>query len=356
MQDNEQSKIYAMKFSLLAIIGLFGFQVSFSQTVSIKGVLTNTTGNDTLSLKAFSDDGNKVKKIAINSKTGEFSYTTQLQSAGYFRLGVSDQNFVMLLLSPNDKVVITADATDMFGSAKITGSAQTTLFYEANAAFVDFKKQRDSIQQAFTNQQQLQQLKEENFAINFIKKNPKSLASLMMIDKVSKETHGAIINTLDSNLYLEYPNNKMVQDFHAEIGRQKFLSEGSIAPEIELKDKNGKKVALSSLRGKVVLIDFWATWCGPCKAEIPNLRRIYEEYHEKGFEIYSVSLDRNKDQWINGSGELKWVSVLDEGGAVATQFSIASIPSMFLLDKSGKIVAKNLRGAQLYLKISDMFQ
>jgi len=330
--------------------------VAFNQTVTIKGVLLNVKSTDTLLFKTFGSSDNMDKRIPLNIKTGEFSYTVDLQTAGYYKLSFSDQNFLLLLLTPGDKVSLSANAQDLYGSARITGSTQTTLFYEANATFVDFKKQRDSLQQAFTNSQQLQSLKEENFAINFIKNNPKSLASLMMIDKVSKETHGSILSMLDSNLYLEYPTNKMVQDFHGEIVRQNFLTEGSLPPNIELKNKNGDKVSLSSLRGKVVLIDFWATWCGPCKAEIPNLQRIYEAYHEKGFEIYSISLDRDKDKWVNGSGDLKWTSVLDENGVVANQYGITSIPSMFLLGKDGKIVAKNLRGAQLYMKVADMFQ
>ena len=327
-----------------------------AQTITIKGTINDCNGSDTLIFKAFSNTDNIEKKIKINPGTCDFRFTTQLQSGGYYRLGLTDQNFLMLLLSPGDNISITAQAVDLFGTAKISGSKQTDLFYQANSAFVDFKKQRDSIQQNFNQQQQAQSAKEEKYAINFIKSNPKSLASLMMIDKLNIETNKDVLFYLDSTLYLEYPNNKMVQDFHAEVGRHKFLSEGSIAPDIELKDKNNKKIKLSSLRGKYVLIDFWATWCGPCKAEIPNLKRIYENFHEKGLEIYSISLDRDREKWVKGSDDLTWISVWDENSVASGQYAVSSIPHMLLLDKTGKIIGKNLRGAQLYLKISDLMQ
>lgn len=138
---------------------------------------------------------------------------------------------------------------------------------------------------------------------------------------------------------------------------------GDTAPEIELKDPNGKTYKLSSLRGKYVLIDFWASWCGPCRRENPNVVSAYKKYSKakfkegKGFEIFSVSLDNNADKWqaaIKKDG-LSWkYHVSDLRGwssSAAAKYRVNSIPQSFLIDPEGKIIAKNLRGMKLHLEL-----
>lgn len=136
---------------------------------------------------------------------------------------------------------------------------------------------------------------------------------------------------------------------------------GQRAPEILLTNPQGKEIALSGLRGKVVLIDFWASWCGPCRQENPNIVAQYERYKDKGFTIYSVSLDMKKEDWVNAikNDRLAWpyhVSDLkfwySEPAAV---YGINAIPANFLLDEKGVILARNLRGAQLGAFLNEMF-
>jgi peroxiredoxin len=135
---------------------------------------------------------------------------------------------------------------------------------------------------------------------------------------------------------------------------------GDQAPDIVLNDIQGNKLALSSLKGKVVLIDFWASWCGPCRMENPNVVNTYNQYKEKGFTVYSVSLDNNKPSWMNAIEKdgLTWSNhVSDLKGwqsAGAALYQVKGIPATFLLDKDGIIIAKNLRGAALQQKLSEI--
>ncbi len=116
---------------------------------------------------------------------------------------------------------------------------------------------------------------------------------------------------------------------------------GNMAKEINLPDTKNQTIALSSLKGKVVLIDFWASWCRPCRQTIPGLKKLYSLYHDKGFEIYGVSLDDNAKAWQQAisDDQSAWIHVNDKSGSVANQWVVSVIPTTFLLDKTGKIVA-----------------
>ena len=137
------------------------------------------------------------------------------------------------------------------------------------------------------------------------------------------------------------------------------VSVGRIAPEIELPAPDGRSVKLSSLRGQYVLIDFWASWCGPCLAEAPNVKAIYEDYKDKGFEVYGISLDTDKEAWekaIEQNG-LGWIHVssLKGNDAVTAAYNVSGIPCTYLLDKEGRIIAKDLRGQELREKVASLF-
>lgn len=133
------------------------------------------------------------------------------------------------------------------------------------------------------------------------------------------------------------------------------------APEIVQSDTAGVMRKLSDLKGKYVLIDFWASWCGPCRRENPTVVAMYKKYHEKGFEVFSVSLDRDKQSWINAINQdgLLWANHVSDlknwGNAAAATYGVQSIPRTVLVDKDGNIVAHNLRGEELEKRLKDIF-
>lgn len=140
------------------------------------------------------------------------------------------------------------------------------------------------------------------------------------------------------------------------------LPNDTIAPEIELLSPKGKVIKLSSLRGKMVLLDFWASWCGPCRNESPNVVEAYEKYHKKeftnaqGFEVFSVSLDRDQNDWKKAilADKLNWkYHVLDAQGLAAANYQVSTIPNAFLIDGQGNIIASgsDLRGLNLHITL-----
>jgi thiol-disulfide isomerase/thioredoxin len=157
------------------------------------------------------------------------------------------------------------------------------------------------------------------------------------------------------------------QVFQIESAYNEYLNaganpaQGPVAPEISMKDPNGKVLKLSSLRGKIVLIDFWASWCGPCRRESPNVVKLYKQYKDKGFTVFSVSLDDDAAAWkkaIAADGLIWPNHVSDLKGwetPMVQTYGISGIPHTVLIDKQGKIIATGLRGESLEQKLKELF-
>ena len=173
------------------------------------------------------------------------------------------------------------------------------------------------------------------------------------------DQYAPLYKAVRDDLIGRYPTHDFV--LHLDQKLRKAVIVGMDAPEIALSDTASQTRRLSDLRGKVVLIDFWASWCRPCRAENPNVVRIYKKYHDMGFEIFSVSLDKDYDAWVNAikADGLVWPNhvsdLLGWKSAAGQLYSITSIPSTVLVDRDGKVLARNLRGAKLESKLKEIF-
>ena len=196
----------------------------------------------------------------------------------------------------------------------------------------------------------LQQYNDSDVAPYFIEMNMLRMMSLEQI----------------SSFYDRFTNRVKQTEKGREIGERiallKKLAPGSFAPEFELTTSDGKKIALKDLRGHRVLLDFWASWCGPCMDEMSNVKALYEKYHDRGLEIVGISMDNNKAKWegaIERAG-LVWHHVSSLKGMnrcpVAKLYQVVAIPKLYIVDKDGKIIAKDLRGEDLREKMDELFQ
>tara|TARA_A100001011_G_C14316043_1_gene848038 strand:- start:2619 stop:3701 length:1083 start_codon:yes stop_codon:yes gene_type:complete len=288
-----------------------------------------------------------------------------------FRLNIVGKNSIDFVLENND-VNISIDGNDISVIGSV-GTDNLTIIkkyindyqderYELNRSFIQASRDDNKLE-ILKIRNQSEQL-ENNFTKNFKKliwNMDNSIASFFVADYLKIDDH---FNFWDS-LILKYEKDLGYTSYYKALNekfnRIKVLSIGQYAPEISLNDPDENQLTLSSLRGKYVLLDFWAAWCRPCRVENPNIVKMYNKYKNYGFEVFQVSLDRDKSTWINainkdGLNELNHVSDLKFWKSdAAITYNIKSIPASFFIDPDGKIIAKNLRGPRLEKKLSEIF-
>jgi peroxiredoxin len=351
----------------------------------LKGKLANP-GGEQIYLDKLNVEGISVLDTAILNENGEFIFLHANPSLGFYRLRITDSNFGMMVLDSNQKVTVTGDTRDLGHTFKVEGSPDSQLFQEVNEIAQHSYQKRDSLMrsyEAYANLNKGNEAKIKEYAasaeqqyntaakalndylLNIINKHSASLVAIIALQQLapefSEDGYMAYYKQVDDRLTLAHPGAVPVLAFHQSVQNMFKTGMGSVAPDFTLPTPEGKTLALSSLKGKYVLLDFWASWCGPCRAESPNMVKMYQKFHPKGLEILSISLDDNKDKWISAikKDNLKWNHVSDLGGwqsAAAKMYTVTSIPQTFLLDKEGKIIAKGLRAEGLEAKLDEILK
>lgn len=196
----------------------------------------------------------------------------------------------------------------------------------------------------------------------FIKLHPDSFTALYLLNNMITVVPADKAQLYYGELTKTYKNTSYALNIEKSIDAKNITAVGKIAPDFEQPDTLGKMVKLSDFRGQYILVDFWASWCIPCREENPNVVKAYNRFHKKGFTVLSVSLDQpgKKDAWLNAihHDQLTWTQVSDLkfwNNAVAKLYGIQAIPQNFLLDKDGKIIAVNIKGNDLQNKLLELF-
>ncbi len=330
---------------------------------------------------------NITDSVKINNDN-TFEFTGKITEPDFFNLYFNKTNPILLFVDSVDKIDIEADTSNFSQNYKVSGSVTSEqimqLQQKLNTTFNKVQQlynekvltadsaHIDSIRTVFTNESNALVENHRKEVFDFIKKNPSSFACLTAIYQAFDsrnpvfryETDAPYYNLIDSALMAKEPNSKHTKEFHSQIveikqqlNREEMLGnkikEGMEAPDFEVPQVNGSLIKLSSFRGNYVLLDFWASWCSPCRQENPNVLIAFNKFQKKGFRVFQVSLDKDKNAWIaainkDGLGQWKHGSDLQYwNSAPAKLYAVQSIPSNFLIDPKGNIVAKNLRGQQL---------
>lgn len=195
---------------------------------------------------------------------------------------------------------------------------------------------------------------------DFIKNNPSSFFSPVLLRSLSYEMSADEIEQTIAGLDTTVTKMPIIKDLQTRLTAMKAVAIGAKAPDFTLNDVDGNPVSLYSKVGaKLLLVDFWAAWCGPCRQENPNVVKVYNEFHKNGFDVFGVSLDQTKEDWVKAIADdkLTWTHVSDLqywNNAAAKLYAVNSIPANFLLDETGTIIATNLREEALYNKVKEL--
>ncbi|WMJ74289.1 TlpA disulfide reductase family protein [Cytophagaceae bacterium ABcell3] len=353
----------------------------------ITGKIDNLSDNEIILYKLENNSWKGVDTTQANDKN-EFVFQGKVKESDFYLIGYDKEKSLALVLD-NISLKVSADANDPQGSPAVKGSSDnddlyvllprviayndSIQFLKAELERLETEEKSDSLKAVLAEIDAYKQ-SNEKWLKNFADSIMPSMAVFKAIQFLDPYQNTEYLNKLAIRMKKEMPDAKYTQQYATEITRMaeekrkreekmanSKVSEGKKAPDFALTDPEGNEISLSDLQGKYVLLDFWASWCNPCRQENPNLVKAYQKFNKKNFEIFSVSLDQKEDAWLRAikKDNMTWKHASDLGGwqsSVVPKYELEGIPATFLLDPEGNIIARDLRGDALEKKLEEVLK
>ncbi len=371
-----------MKKGIILIIAAVAFGSAFAQkqasekkfSFKVEGSIRNFTGK---TVYVTHKSGETEIKDSAKVSNGKFSFNLKNAEPSVYWFSISSDPNTVYFFADESPVKANLIADSMVYSTVTGGQLQSDFLEYRNfinsLIVVQQKMQTDfntAVQNNDVNTQNAIKAEYQNLNAqymgglkNFLKTHPKSAVSAHIIGSDLNNSAIPVAEIMDALSYLDksLENNSNIKAANKRVADARGTMVGYTATNFSQNTPDGKKVSLTDFRGKYVLIDFWASWCRPCRMENPNVVAAYNRYKDKGFTVLGVSMDSNKDPWIAAiqQDNLTWTHISDLkgwGNEVGKIYGVTGIPQNYLIDKEGKIVAKDLRGAALDEKLAEIIK
>lgn len=370
-------KILAKLLMVVFVVFLAGCSSSQSEEgVTILGTVEQVIPNGWVQLEEIVQGGPMAIDTAEIGQDGTYKLNANISQPAFYRLNFNGRQYVTLILKGDEtEVEVNADGNTPNGFSEVSGSYDTQYIRDMdglmNAFQTDVNQLNQRAIQARSNGdvEAFQAVQVEYMDLarannerlkKMVWESLPSLAAFYGVQRLDPEQYYTFFDSVSAELSRELPTNPMVMNLAEMVDTKRSLTIGAEAPEIALANPDGEIIRLTSLRGQYVLVDFWAAWCRPCRAENPNIVRAYEKYKNENFEVLQVSLDRTREAWLNAIDQdgLPWLHISDLkywNSIVTKSYQINAIPASYLIDPDGKIIGKNLRGPLLEAKLKELF-
>jgi peroxiredoxin len=352
----------------------------------ISGTVKGVADGKTVILEKQDETGQLKPIDTVKIKDGKFTIKGSAKEPEIMLLQVEALQGKVPFILENGDIEVIVDK-DSIQKTKLSGTFNNDVFSKFNVDVVKFQKDSQKKMTAFQNanmakmkaaqeakdtitinklmkEYQVLQKAGMDFYVKFAESNPKALISALIVDSMLNDPSVDLVRAKKifasfSPELKKYKPGKSIQSKLDKIAKPVAAAAevGTIAPDFSAPNPEGKSISLKESLGKVTIIDFWASWCNPCRAENPNVVALYNEFHSKGLNIIGVSLDKDAKKWKEAiaKDKLTWNQVSnlkDFEDPIAVTYGINAIPSTFILDAKGTIVAKDLRGAELKAKVA----